>query len=72
MKSLSGEELSAIGFILGISLSSGRSPEELNNLGNVLNVTANVILTIASRRAELQEREPSSQQDSASQESSSH
>lgn len=57
MRPLSGEEMSAIGFLLGITLSSGHSAEELNNLGNVLTVAADVILTIAGRRAELEARQ---------------
>ena len=54
MHPLTGEELSALGFLLGVSLSSGGKAEELNNLGNVLTVAADVILTIAGRRAQLE------------------
>ena len=55
MHPLTGEELSALGLWLGGSLSSGgKSAEELNHLGNVLTVAADVILTIAGRRAQLE------------------
>ena len=44
MHPLTGEELSALGFLLGVSLSSGGKSAE----------AADVILTIAGRRAQLE------------------
>ncbi len=50
--------MSILGFLLGLSLSSGgKTAEELNNLGNMLTVAADVILTIAGRRAQLEARQ---------------